>query len=240
MCWSLEVSLAFASAHLLSAAYVAWNRPPHTKYFICFMMFYCFMELLQAVEWFVGVESHLGQSCSKTNAFLTIIAYVLIWLQPVMFASFSTKHDSRFVWYYSLFTLTSAMFNLILGFFEKSLGLELMSTSEKTNYGKQTCTYRGEYNHLVWKFAVPSFNYQPTHYVYFSLILLTFIFHYDRVLQLTIGLGWMTTFFVSLWATGGVNAETTSFWCLLSIFADIPILIYTAMHATRKTKRNIE
>lgn len=240
MCWSLEVSLAFASAHLLSAVYVAWNRPPHTRHFLCFIFFYFCMELLQALEWYVGVDSHLGRSCSKTNTFLTIIAYVLIWLQPVMFASFSTKRDNHFVWYYSLYTLLSAMINLILGFFEKPLGLELISQSEKTNYGEQTCTYRGEYNHLVWKFAVPSFNYQPTHYVYFSIILLTFILHYDRVLQLTIGVGWMTTFFVSLWATGGVNAELTSFWCLLSIFADIPILVYTTKYASKRLKQNTE
>jgi hypothetical protein len=50
----------------------------------------------------------------------------------------------------------------------------------------------------------------------------------------------MTTFFVSLWATGGVNAELTSYWCLLSVFADIPILIYTTMHASQKTKQNID
>jgi hypothetical protein len=157
-----------------------------------------------------------------------------------MFASFSTKRDSRFVWYYSLYTLASALINLALGFCEKAAGLKLMSRSEKTNYGQQTCTYQGEYSHLVWKFSVPSFNYQPTHYVYFSIILLTFLLHYDRILQLTIGLGWMTTFFVSLWATGGVNAELTSYWCLLSVFADIPILIYTTMHASQKTKQNID
>lgn len=234
MCWSLKVSLAFAGVHLLSAAYVAWHRPPHSRYFLQFMLFYFSMEILQALEWFVGVESHLNQSCSKTNTFLTVIAYLLIWLQPVMFASFSTKRDSHFVWYYSLYTLASAMLNLILGFCEKAAGLELMARSEKTNYGQHTCTYQGEYDHLVWKFAVPSFNYQPTHYVYFSIILLTFLLHYDRVLQLTIGLGWMTTFFFSLWATGGVNAELTSYWCLLSIFADIPILIYTTIHSKRK------
>jgi len=240
MCWSLEVSLAFAGLHFLSAVYVAWNRPPYSRYFLYFISFYCAMELLQALEWFVGVETHLNRSCSNTNTFLTIIAYIFIWLQPVMFASFSTKHDNRFVWYYSLYTFASAMMNLILGFCEKASGLELMSRSEKTNYGQQTCTYQGEYNHLVWKFAVPSFNYQPTHYVYFSIILLTFLLHYDRILQLTIGLGWMTTFFVSLWATGGVNAELTSYWCLLSIFANIPILIYTTIHSNKKTKQNIE
>jgi hypothetical protein len=240
MCWSLEVSLAFASVHLLSAAYVAWHRPLHSRYFLYFLLFYFSMEVLQALEWFVGVESHLNRSCSKTNTFLTVIAYTLIWLQPVMFASFSTKRDSRFVWYYSLYTLASALINLALGFCEKAAGLKLMSRSEKTNYGQQTCTYQGEYSHLVWKFSVPSFNYQPTHYVYFSIILLTFLLHYDRILQLTIGLGWMTTFFVSLWATGGVNAELTSYWCLLSVFADIPILIYTTMHASQKTKQNID
>jgi hypothetical protein len=240
MCWSLEVSLAFAGAHLLSAAYVAWHRPPHSRHFLCFILFYFGMETLQALEWLNGVEPHLNQSCSKTNTFLTFIAYLLIWLQPVMFASFATKHDSRFVWYFSLYTLVVAVGNLILGFCDKAVGLELMSRNEKTNYGEHTCTYRGEYDHLVWKFSVVSFNYQPTHYVYFTIILLTFIIHYDRILQSTIALGWMTTFFVTLWRIGTVNAELTSYWCLLSIFADIPILIYTTMHATRKTKQNME
>ncbi len=236
MCWSLEVSLAFAGAHLLFAAYVAWHRPPHSRYFLCFILFYLAMELLQALQWLVGVEPHLHQACSKSNAVLTVIAYIFIWLQPVMFSAFSTKRDARFVKFYSLYTLAVAMINLVLGFYEKAGGLEMMSRSEKTNYGQHTCTYQGKYNHLVWKFPVPSFNYQPTHYVYFSIILLTFILHYDRILQFTIGFGWMATFFVSLWATGGVNAESTSYWCLLSIFADIPILIYTMMHAKKKTK----
>jgi hypothetical protein len=239
MCWSLEVSLAFASAHFLSAVYVAWHQPPNSRYFLYFISFYLVMELLQALEWFIGVDSHLNRSCSNTNTFLTIIAYILIWLQPILFASFANKHDNRFVWYFSVYTLVIALINLILGFHRKAIGLELMSTNEKTNYGEYTCTYRGEDNHLVWKFAVPSFNYQPTHYVYFSIILLTFILHYDRTLQLTIGIGWMTTFFVSLWSTGDVNAELTSYWCLLSIFADIPILIYTTIHANKKTKQNI-
>ena len=236
MCWSLEVSLAFAGAHLLSAVYVAWHRPPHARCFLYFISFYLAMELLQALEWFVGVGSHLDRSCSKANTFLTVIAYMLIWLQPVMFASFSTKRDNRFVWYYSLCTLVFAMLNLFLGFGEKAGGLKLMSQSEKTNYGQQTCTYKGEQHHLVWKFAVASFNDQPTHYVYVSIIVLTFLLHYDRILQLTIGLGWTITFFVSVWAIGGVNAELTSYWCLLSVFADIPILIYTTMHRSKKIK----
>jgi hypothetical protein len=235
MCWSLEVSLAFASVHLISAAYVAWHRPPHSRQFLYFIFFYFAMEMLQSLQWLIGVETRLNHSCSKSNTFLTIIAYILIWLQPVMFASFSNKRDSHFVWYYSLYTLVIAMVNLILGFSEKAIGLEFMSRNEKTNYGEQTCTYLGEYNHLVWKFAVPSFNYQPTHYVYHSIILLTFILHFNRILQLTIGVGWMTTFFVSLWAIGSVNAELTSYWCLLSIFADIPILIYTTLHSKKKT-----
>ena len=235
MCWSLEVSLSFACVHLFSACYVAWHRPPHTREFLRFILFYFVMEVLQAVEWFVGVDSNMSRSCSSTNTFLTIIAYLLIWLQPVLFASFSCKHDNRFVWYYSLYTLAVAVVNLILGFGEKDIGLRSMSQNEKNNYGEHTCTYRGDQNHLVWKFAVPSFNYLPTHYVYHSLILLTFIFHYDRVLQSTVALGWMSTFFVSLWFVGTVNAELTSYWCLLSIFADIPILIYTARHASKKT-----
>ncbi|UJR15444.1 hypothetical protein I4U23_002387 [Adineta vaga] len=239
MCWSLEVSLKFAFAHFLAAVYVAWHRPPHMRYFLSFISFYLAMELLQALEWFTGVESHLNQTCTNTNTFLTIIAYIFIWLQPVLFASFATKHDSRFVWYYSLYTLVAALFNLILGFCQKAIGLELMSQTEKTNYGQHTCTYRGEGNHLVWKFSVPSFNYQPTHYVYFSIILLTIIFHFDRILQFTIGIGWLTTFFLSLFIIGGVNAELTSYWCLLSIFADIPIIIYTMLYARNKSKQKI-
>ena len=235
MCWSLEISLAFAGAHLLSASYVAWRRPPHSREFLHFILFYFAMEILQSLQWLFGVESGLNHSCSRSNTFLTIIAYIFIWLQPILFASFSNKRDSHFVWYYSLYTFVIAVVNLALGFSEKAIGLASMSRDEKTNYGQQTCTYLGEYNHLVWKFAVPSFNCQPTHFVYFSIILLTFLLHFDRILQLTIGLGWMTTFFVSLWAIGSVNAELTSYWCLLSIFADIPILIYTTLHSKKKS-----
>ncbi|CAF3274608.1 unnamed protein product [Rotaria sp. Silwood2] len=240
MCWNLEVSLGFAGIHLLAAIYVAWHRPPYSQCFLLFILFYFFMELLQALQWFIGVESYLNQSCSKTNTFLTIIAYIFIWLQPIMFVSFANKNNNRFAWYYSLHTLMIAMINLIVGFYEKATGLEMMKRNEKTNYGIYTCTYQGKDNHLVWKFAVSSFNYQPTHYDYFSIILLTFILHYNRTLQSTIAAGWMITYFVSLWNIGDVNAELTSYWCLISVFADIPIIIYTMIHAKKKNKQNID
>ncbi|CAF0732298.1 unnamed protein product [Didymodactylos carnosus] len=195
------------------------------------------METLQAIEWAVGVEAKLNSAtCSKTNTLLTIFAYILIWLQPVMFTTFSVKGDKRFPLYYTIYTLIVAMINLFVGFVNPAGGLDTMTLTEKNNYGQYTCTYMGEYGHLVWKFAISTFVYQPTHFVYHSVILMIFMFNYDFILKTTIALGWTLTFFVSLYSVGN-GAELTSYWCLLSVFADIPILIYTTFHKYNKQKK---
>ncbi|CAF1349101.1 unnamed protein product [Adineta steineri] len=196
------------------------------------------MESLQALQWFFGAETNLKNSCSNMNTFLTIIIYTHLQLQPLIYASLSTKNDNRFAWYMSLCTFVVAMANFIAGFYIKASGLESMSLNEQTNYGLRTCTYEGKDNHLVWKFAIASFQLQPNHFVFMATITITFMLHYDRILQSTICIPFYLTTLISLWSMGGVNAEFSAQWCLIAAFVNIPIVIYTTIHAKNKKKQN--
>ncbi|CAF1535550.1 unnamed protein product [Adineta steineri] len=196
------------------------------------------MEILQASQWAVGAETNLKNSCSNMNTFLTVIAYIHVHLQPLGVVSFSTKNDNRFAWYMSLCSFIVAMINLIAGFYIKASGLESMSLNEQTNYGLRTCTYEGKDNHLVWKFAIASFQILPNHFVFLTIISLTLILHYDRTLQLIGIIPVLLTSLVSAWAVGGITAEFASFWCLLTAFINIPIVIYTTICAKNKKKQN--
>ncbi|CAF1551260.1 unnamed protein product, partial [Adineta steineri] len=90
------------------------------------------MESLQALQWFFGAETNLKNSCSNINTFLTVIIYTHLQLQPLIYASLSTKNDNRFAWYMSLCTFIVAMANFIAGFYIKASGLESMSLNEQT------------------------------------------------------------------------------------------------------------
>ncbi|CAF1648713.1 unnamed protein product, partial [Didymodactylos carnosus] len=144
MCWNFEVSLSFAIVHLLSSIYVGWKKPRYYRKFIIFMMCYSCIELLEALQWYVGVEQNLNSStCKLSNTLLTVVAYILIWIQPIMFSLFSVKGDFRFPLYYSIYAFILALLTLTLGFIHPSVGLQSMGLTEKNNYGRYTCTYMG-------------------------------------------------------------------------------------------------
>ena len=60
-------------------------KPINTRYYILFCMFYGCMEILQGCQWYIGI-SIMSEICPPINRLLTYIAYLLIWLQPVMFS----------------------------------------------------------------------------------------------------------------------------------------------------------
>lgn len=227
MCWNSEVSLLFAGMHGVTYLVVNKYRTKYHVFFKRFLLFYMIMELLQSIQWYIGVADINTNFCTKLNTLFTTIAYTLIWLQPVLFASFTRK---KFINYYCLMTFFIAMINLNIGFFSPATEMSFLKNNGQTNYGFPTCTYRGSYGHLLWKFQINTLSYQPTHYIYYSIILLMILIEYKKGLKYTIGFGWIFSLITSI-MINGVNNELPSFWCLLSVFADIPILIYT-LHKT--------
>jgi uncharacterized membrane protein len=226
MCWNISVSVSFGLIHLITMMIVIIIKPYHYRKFITFLLFYLIMEWFQALQWYLGVKTINNDICPPINTYLTIFAYILIWIQPIMFASFT--NNKRFVRYYAMLTFIICMINLFLGFKYPAQELDSITFDGSANYGNQTCTYLGKYGHLLWKFKINTLAYQPTHYVYYSLILLTFILYYDRILKYTLGLGWIISLILTIFIHG-VNNELPSFWCLLSICADIPIILYSIL-----------
>jgi hypothetical protein len=180
------------------------------------------MEIFQAFQWLWGDldQSTVSTSCSLQNKLFTTFAYFLIWWQPYLFVQIGEAIGLRLSYARNvgLATLTIALFFLFLGFFEVPT-----YNLPKSNFANDTCTLVGPYGHLGWYFSVKSVIYGPTFFVYFVLIINTLVF-YPRILQLTVGLGWLLTLFLSI-AIVGVDVDLPAFWCLLSAFVDIPIIL---------------
>jgi hypothetical protein len=223
MCWNFEVSIGFGLIHLVTLLIVWKCKPEYYRQLMIFLSFYIIMEWFQAGQWHLGLyHPNYSYGCTRYNTYMTIFAYILIWIQPIMYSSFTSE---KFPLYYSWMTFIIAMINLILGMNYPADEMIYLTWKGQTNYGYRTCSYKGTYGHILWKFSVNTISYQPTHYVYYSIILLTILFYYNRILQLTIGIGWLGSLIATI-IIHGVNNELPAFWCLMSCLADIPIVVY--------------
>lgn len=227
MCWNIGVSLAAAFFHVLTGIIVANKRVPEYRSYLMFTSFFLIMELFQAAQWWQG-DVHLG--CTVKNRMMTIVAYLLIWLQPLLFVEIGERsrlHAVQVRLQYArrlaVVTVWYAAINLLLGLL--TIPKHLLPGS---SFGHLTCTNVGRYGHLAWSFAPLSIAYGPTHFVYLALIITTISF-YPRPLLMTVGLGWVVTLLTSLYLVG-TGVELPAFWCLLSVFVDIPILVRTFMY----------
>ena len=223
MCWTQNISIAFACIHLFTIGIVILKKPKNTQFYIIFCMFYMFMELLQAIQWYIGVYD-----CSTLNYVSTCIAYIYIWLQPVMFSYISyamidtlqvkEKATASMISLYSMVTFIVALMNIL--FVNQYDKYDIY----RTNYGYRTCTYVGEYGHLLWKFNVRNIDLQPSYYVYMSLCIFSFLSMPRSRFKYIISFGWIITFIIS-----GISVdfgpEMPSFWCYLTFICDIPIII---------------
>lgn len=221
MCWSTQISLAFGLCHLLTAACVYYKKKSHYKDFLLFLGFYTLMEFFQAAQWVYGdimPTSTFGYlNCSLTNTVFTSCAYALIWFQPILFAGITHISYRPFS---SIVVLTAfwAMISLALGFWKTPTYL-----IPDSNYGLSTCTEIGPYGHLAWRFAPISVKYTPNDYVYVILIVVSIYESYYSRIKWTIGLGWLLTMIASI-ASVGSGSDLPAYWCMLSVFVDLPIL----------------
>lgn len=222
MCWNPIVSFAFGYIHLLTHYLVEESslEENEKQSYLRFLRFYLLMEIFQSLQWVAGevypISSEFGLStCSSINTLFTIIAYGLIWWQPVLFAYLG---NSTYCRRFAILTFIVAMVTLIAGL--KQIPSYRLPNS---NYGLTTCTETGIYGHLAWKFSPVSVIMYPNFYSYITSILLS-IFEMEVPLRWTIGMGWIITLIVSL-SYVGTSVDLPAFWCLLSVFVDIPIII---------------
>lgn len=236
MCWSLLVTGCFVLADLLCLKLLMVAKQDMKKslerglrwdcYFV-FVSLYTVMELLQFVQWIILSFEY---ECGTLNVLTTYIAYMLIWLQPVMFSVFvfwsceiyyGMKSTAFLIFYMSYATFLFAMFSILIG--NNSSITEGCYSSLNTNYNVQTCTKIGENNHLHWNFNVMTLQYQPTHFVYMLLICSALLIVKNYTF-LVLGVGWVLSLITSALLIG-TGPELPAFWCLLSVFANIPILV---------------
>lgn len=160
------------------------------------------MEFFQALQWkFLN------------SVFLTWIAYILIFIQPLLYALISKQN---------LFLPVNL---LILSLIVLTIGLFKTPTDYiyNSNYSNITCTSIGNNGHLAWRFKVMNINTTPNHFVYI-LFVGSYILKMNKQLKLTIGIGWILSLIISIIKVKN-TIELPAYWCLMSITADIPILL---------------
>lgn len=209
MCWSWQVSSAAAVCHLLLLSILKVERLGRWEYDV-FLILFASMEIVLALL-HVFLHNHL------LNTILTVLAYILIYLQPVAFTLFSRNKTLIRL---SIITLIAALLSLSAGFLSTPT-----YSLPNTNYGLCTQTTLDENGHHVWSFALKTIQYHPTHYVYLLLIGAA-IYEMKGEILYTLGLGWLLTLiFTLLWI--GLTPSLPAVWCLTSVFVCIPIMIRT-------------
>lgn len=216
MCWSWEISTGAALCHLLLLLIMKIEKLSRWEYDV-FLILFASMEIVLALL-------HIFLHNYLWNTILTVIAYILIYLQPVAYTLFSRNKTLIRL---SIITLICALISLGVGF---------LSTPNyslpNTNYGLCTHTTLDENGHHVWSFALKTIQYHPTHYVYLLLIG-SAIAEIETELFYTLGLGWLSTLFLTLiWI--GLTPSLPAVWCLTSVCVCIPIMIRTYQLKQRK------
>lgn len=215
MCWSFWISMGFSSCHLLTSLLVQ-KRP-----YRLFLYFYAFMEFFQALQWVWGDLmpgsnfGHLG--CSTRNQIFTVVAYALIWIQPYLYFRIGNLYN-RYLHNLTRWIFFWAMLSLFIGSFKIPT-----YRIPNSNYGLSTCSEIGPHGHLGWRFAPLTAKYSPNEFVYVTSIALIFM-EFPRSLSRTLGLGWFLTMLVSIYYVG-TGPDLPAFWCFLSVFVDLPIII---------------
>lgn len=231
MCWNLEVSLGFAAIHFLTFLIVTLLGRKNYRQYQMFTLFYLCMELLQAYQWYyANPGTDLNMSCSDINKMTTVVAYVLIWLQPILFAEIGREGTYKngslnSLAFMSYVNFAIAMYTLFDGLMTTQDCVSL----ENTNYHKYTCTYVGPHHHLLWKFAIGNLGYQPNHYLYLLLILVIFFYYSNKSVRNVLFTGWLGTLALTHFNIGS-GPELPAYWCLVTVLVDIPILLDSFLH----------
>jgi hypothetical protein len=81
MCWTKQVSLTLGCLGVVMTFdnYRRWKAGQITSIAsVLVYALYTTMELFQYTQYVVGFET-----CNRSNEFLTLIAHILVWIQPV-------------------------------------------------------------------------------------------------------------------------------------------------------------
>ena len=205
MCFNQPISFVFGSLGILASYNLYKKKAPLSQHI--HFLFYSGMEFLQFFQYFYI------DSCSAANSSLTQLAYVYIWLQPIMYNTFylltTPRHAAIFKYniIFSLFVFVWAMDRMFFHYVHQ------YDRRDEINGGTITCTYRGN-KHLYWHFDLASNRGVETNYLFYLTLICLPSFWTEHALYLN-GT-FLSGLSLAYYYTRNID-ETVSFWCLLSL-----------------------
>ncbi len=209
MCFSQLSSLCFSSIGFITFYRFYKNNYPF--YYYLHICFYSFMEFLQFLQYFYVNE------CNSINNVLTKFAYILIWLQPIIYNSYYYLTNNRY--------LDVFRYNIILSLFLFYWAMDRMffhifhfnpPRLDEINVGNLTCTYLGN-NHLYWKFNLNTNHGLEATYLSYMMFICLPAFWVDKWKKaLYLNFTFLSGLILAYGYTRDLE-EAISFWCLLSL-----------------------
>eukprot|EP01080_Neovahlkampfia_damariscottae_P004084 gene4084-7373_t len=184
MCWSKEVSLGLGLCGVVMTLdqLRRWKNGQHKSISVVLVYFlYSFMELFQFTQYMVGFET-----CDQKNEYMTLIAHILIWIQPIClnYHSFAyTKKNKplmRFALFGSIAAAITSSYALYLGYYASKAGLYVSTNERIHNIGPELCTKATDI-HFSWFFPYDSLDgYRPMGFVWILLAAFPHLFRTDE------------------------------------------------------------
>jgi len=253
MCWGVEVSATFCVIYAAFAVYTYWWKPIQYRAYIMCGTFFFFMELFQLVQWIWGdvvstVENASG--CSHRNKWFTFLGYILVWGQPLLFAScgyvgYKNKLFKRITILITIIVVANTLVTVYITLFGISqLGITPQETSgykiqPNSITGPVSCTFIGPNHHLAWMWRTVHPDMSGNIQTFLVLNVISFMFYKKDMWGISIG--WLGTmlftaiFFNSSWT------EFPAFWCYLSVTSNLMGLGYQLLYIKYfKGKEEIE
>lgn len=227
MCWNLPVSISFSVLYTACILFYYAKKPRYWRLYILFSGFYLIMEMFQSLQWIFGDVIYKDltfgpEKCSFTNKSFTYFAYVLIWLQPLLFSIIGYLQDrNKFLKKIIILNIIVFCYSLV------SVFVRLYHTQkyliEGSNFAGATCTHVGPTHHLSWRFAVENIDLALNNMTYVILCTFSFLFYREELKN--IWKGWVVTLLITKLVLNPHNAEVPSTWCLISVIANIIIIL---------------
>jgi hypothetical protein len=238
MCWSAQVSGIFAAVYFVFIMINTYRKPLNFIYYNMFMGFYFIMEVFQCLQWLYGdviASVTTNNTCSGRNLGFTYVAFLLIWLQPILFSVIGhLNYKTRT--FRKLRNIT--IFVLLL-----KLGIQIYTNVYVTSVIGPiiTCTFIGENGHLAWLFNAiyvggSYMSLRGTEYLlYFFLCFIPFALYRQDLWALP--LSWLGTLLITVVFFKVSVYEIASYWCFLSVFSTVIIFLYSLYQDPSKLEK---
>lgn len=208
MCYNQSSTACFSILYAISMFIYYKYKFKHYKLLILFNGFFMVMEMYQFIMWTYGDLTVDHGTCN--NEFLTYGAYILIWLQPLLFSYIGSVAFPMNITFKELNKIFIIIF--IISLITIYYGTEGI-----------TCSHIGPNGYLEWSFKSRLRELQPNYLLYFMMCIISFSFYEFSLYNIPIS--WMISFLVTVSFSTVNIGELPSRWCYLSVIS-IPINLF--------------